>query len=139
MTTLLDTNILIAMLDDNNYFHRWALEKFDELKTEGPMLISDIVYCEASVGMESQEAMDTAIYRLGIDRIPSSNKSLFRAGRAFKRYKQENHGPKLGVLPDYTIGAIAETEGIPLLTTNPSDYVGYFPEIEIIKPTPTAP
>ena len=134
MTTLLDTNMFIAMLDDGHFFHRWAVEKFEERKTEGPLLISDIVYCEASVGMESQEAMDEAIYRLGIDRIGCSNRSLFRAGRAFKRYKEVNQGPKTGVLPDYTIGAIAEVEGIPLLTTNPADYTGYFPEVEIIKP-----
>ncbi|KJE36033.1 hypothetical protein UF64_08100 [Thalassospira sp. HJ] len=137
MTTLLDTNIVIAMLDNNDRFHKWAIEKFNECKTQGPMVISDIVYCEASIGMESLEAMDEAISRLGIDRIPSSNQSLFRAGRAFKHYKEVNRGPKTGVLPDYTIGAIAETAEVPLLTTNPADYTSYFPAITIIDPSAT--
>lgn len=139
MTTLLDTNMVIAMLDNGHNFHGWALKKFQERKAEGPLVISDIVYCEASIGMESQAAMDEAIARLGIDRIESSNSSLFRAGRAYKQYKEVNRGPKTGVLPDYTIGAIAETEGIPLLTTNPSDYIGYFPRVQIIRPDPPPP
>jgi len=138
MTTLLDTNIVIFLLaeetPENKLIREWAIGKFEERKAEGPVIISDIVYCEVSVAMESQAQMDEAVSRLGIDRIPCSDAALFRAGRAFKKYKEENKGPKTGVLPDYIIGAVAEAEGLPLLTTNPRDYTGYFPGLTIIKP-----
>jgi predicted nucleic acid-binding protein len=134
MTTLLDTNIVIALLDQNHHFHAWAVENLEALKTDGPAIVSDIVYCEVSVAMESKEQMDEAITSLGLDRITCRDEALFRAGKAFKRYKDENKGPKMGVLPDFIIGALADAEGIPLWTTNSKDYVGYFPNLDLIVP-----
>ena len=134
MTTLLDTNIVIALLDHEHRFHAWAVEQFEALKADGPTIVSDIVYCEVSVAMESREQMDEAIASLGLDRIPCGDEALFLAGKAFKKYKDDNEGPKLGVLPDFIIGALADAEGIRLWTTNSKDYVGYFPDIDLILP-----
>ncbi len=134
MTTLIDTNIIIAVLDPDEPLHHWAVENLERVKNDGPAIISDIVYCEASVAMISQEQMDEAVLRLGLDRITCSDAALFRAGKAFKKYRGENKGPKLGVLPDFIIGSLAETENLTLLTANPKDYVGYFEKIKIINP-----
>lgn len=134
MTTLLDTNIVIALLDPGDHFHAWAVELFEALKADGPTIVSDIVYCEVSVAMDNREQMDEAITSLGLDRIACSNEALFRAGKAYKKYKDDNKGPKLGVLPDFIIGAVADVEGIPLWTTNSKDYVGYFDDLELIVP-----
>lgn len=139
MTTLIDTNIVIALLDDQDGYHEWAVEKAVELKQQGPLIVSDIVYCESSVAMVRQEDMDEAIHRLGLDRITPSDNALFIAGKAFKRYRDVNKGPKTGVLPDFIIGATAEAMGLPLLTTNPKDFTGYFPNITLIQPTPSVP
>ena len=135
MTTFLDTNIVIALIDEGHTFNPAAVTRFEELKVDGPMIVSDIVYCEVSVAMDSREELDEAISSLGIDRIPSGDEALFRAGKAFKRYKDENKGPKLGVLPDFLIGALADAEGIRLWTTNSKDYVNYFPDVELIVPS----
>lgn len=134
MTTLLDTNIVIALLDQEHFYHAWAVERLEGLRTDGPTIVSDIVYCEVSVAMDSKEQMDEAITSLGIERIACSDKALFRAGKAFKKYRDENKGPKPGVLPDFIIGAVADAEGIPLWTTNGKDFVGYFPELDLIVP-----
>lgn len=139
MTVLVDTNIVIALLDDGNIFHPWARDQVATLMASSPPLIlPDIVYSEVSVAMQTQDEMDRAIGVLGFDRLHPSDAALFRAGKAFKRYREENNGAKLGVLPDYIIGAMAEVLNIPLLTANPKDFVGYFPEIKVIKP-PAAP
>ena len=66
MTTLLDTNIVIALLNPEGHFHDWAVENLEALRTDGPTIVSDIVYCEVSVAMESQEEMDEAIASLGL-------------------------------------------------------------------------
>ena len=134
MTSLLDTNVVIALLDPDDRFHKWAVENLNVGKAQGPAVISDVVYCEASIAMENQGEMDEAIARLGLDRIQCSDAALFQAGRAFKKYKQEHKGPKTGVLPDFMIGSVAESEGLPLLTTNPRDFSGYFPNLAIVSP-----
>ena len=135
MTTLVDTNILIRALDPDDQMHAWCVEKLNECKLNGPVAISDIVYCEFSVGMPSQEATDNAISALAIERMTMSDAALFLGGRAFKRYKDEHQGPKLNVLPDFLIGALAQDQNTPLLTCNPKDFIGYFPEVNVIAPT----
>lgn len=139
MTTLIDTNIVIALLDDADGHHAWAKAKTDELREQGPLIVSDIVYCESSVAMAQREEMDEAIARLGLDRAAPSDNALFIAGKAFKRYKDVNKGQKAGVLPDFLIGATAEAMGLPLLTADPRYFTRYFGTVTLITPNAAAP
>lgn len=134
MTTFVDTAVVIYLLDEEHNLHAWSVDELNKAKKQGPVIIPDIAYSELSVGLPSKEATDQAITRLALERFPCSDQTLFRAGRAFKKYKEENDGPKNNVLPDFLIGAQAETEGSPLLTNNKADFVGYFPEIQLICP-----
>jgi predicted nucleic acid-binding protein len=134
MTTFVDTSVVIYLLDDKSQHHKWSVEELNKAKKSGPVIIPDIAYSELSVGLPSKEATDTAIAELALERYPCSDESLFRAGRAFKKYKEENSGPKNNVLPDFLIGAQASCEKSPLLTNNEDDFVGYFPEITLICP-----
>jgi predicted nucleic acid-binding protein len=134
MSTFLDTNVIIALLDPNHHHHGWSVAQLNKRKTEGPAILCDIVYCEFSVGMKSKEETDDAIELLGLQRLSYSDAALFRAGRAFKNYKDMNKGKKPGVLPDFLVGALAEVANIPLMTANPGDFAKYFPKMKIICP-----
>lgn len=133
MITLLDTNVLICMLNPNEQHHIWSVTEVTASKAKGPVIIADIVYCEFSIGMSSQAYADTAILKLGIERMRCSDAVLFRAGRAYKQYRS-NKGTKLNVLPDFLIGAMAEVLDIPLVTANPRDVLTYFPGVNLLKP-----
>jgi predicted nucleic acid-binding protein len=133
MTTFIDTNILVSILNPKEKLHNWSITKLNECKAQGPAVISDIVYCELSAGMASQNEVDTAIKAFGLQRYASNDAALFRAGAAFKKYKGCK-GTKTNVLPDFLIGALAETVGVPLLTANRKDFVSYFPNLQIIAP-----
>jgi predicted nucleic acid-binding protein len=134
MTTIVDTNIILALLDPADQHHAWAAGEIVVRKALGPAIIPDIVYCEVSVGMGSQADLDEAIKKLDLEREPESDAALFRAGRAFNDYRKTNKGPKLGVLPDFLIGAHAEAANLPLMTANPKDFTGYFPTVVLIQP-----
>ena len=133
MTTFLDTTVLISMMKEDDQFHDWSLAEFENCKANGPAIISDIVYCEFSVGMATKEDADAAVAAFGIERFPRNDTALFRAGVAFKKYRK-NKGQKTNVLLDFIIGALAEVVGAPLITSNPDDFTKYFPGLEIIKP-----
>jgi predicted nucleic acid-binding protein len=133
MTTFLDTNVLIYLLDKNAPHHLWSVSELDKCRENGPAIISDIVYCEFSIGMATREEADAAITELAIERIRGSTEALFRAGRAYKAYK-DNGGRRERVLPDFLIGAIAAVTGAPLITANPADFATYFPGIQLISP-----
>lgn len=136
MTTFLDTNILVYLLDEASPRHQWAKTVTAERRQEGPLIISDIVYSEFSVALESQSNTDDAIRSLALERIAFSDESLFLAGKAYRRYKEENGGPKNNVLSDFLIGAQASAAGVPLVTANPDDFKSYFPAIKLITAEP---
>lgn len=136
MTTFLDTNIIIALLDENHSHHTWSVTELVNRKAEGPAIVSDIVYCEVGVGMADKASLDAAIEALGLERFPSKDEALFRAGQAFLKYRRDHQGQKLGVLPDFLIGAVAEIEETPLMTINSKDFTGYFPGLRLITPPP---
>lgn len=135
MTVLIDTNIVIALLKEDDYHHEWADRMFAQLKaSSAPLIIPDIVYCEASVAMVTQEHIDQAVAQLGLERLSPNEAALFRAGKAFKKYKDENKGEKTGVLPDFLIGAMAEALDVPILTADPKHFVGYFDNLDVVQP-----
>ena len=133
MTAFLDTNILIYLLDPQAQFHTWSVEQLQSCKANGPAVVSDIVYCEFSVGMATQTDVDAAVSQFGLERLRASDAALFRAGQAFAEY-QSRGGNKTNVLPDFLIGALAEVAGAPLVTANHKDFVGYFPNLQVISP-----
>jgi hypothetical protein len=133
MTTFLDTNILIYLTKRDDARHAWAIEQLEAAKVIGPALVADMVYCEFSVAFPDKSSVDAVISAFALERHPTSDAALFRAGKAYLQYRAQD-GRKGNVLPDFLIGAVAEEAGAPLLTANPKDFIGYFPELELIRP-----
>jgi predicted nucleic acid-binding protein len=133
VTTFIDTNVLIAVLRPSEANHRWSVDQLQKCKANGPAIISDIVYCELSIGMATKADLDSTVATLGLERLAESDDVLFRAGLAYKKYRQGG-GTKLNVLSDFLIGALAEVTGAPLITANKKDFVGYFPNVKVICP-----
>jgi predicted nucleic acid-binding protein len=133
MTTFVDTNILLYLLNENEELHQWAKDAVEERKIHGPLIICDVVYSEFSVGMESVERTNEAVAELALERLRFSNEALFHAGKAYKEHKARG-GKRSNVLADFLIGAQAELEDAPLLTNNAKDYASYFPKVTIIQP-----
>jgi predicted nucleic acid-binding protein len=137
MTSFVDTNVVISLLDETHVHHIWCAEQIAEARVVGPIVITDIVYSEFSVGMGSKAHTDEAIKLLAFERHRPSADALYLAGRAFKKYKEENDGPKLNVLPDFIIGAHAYSEDCSLITCNNADFRTYFEHLLIKAPTPS--
>jgi len=131
MTTFIDTNIIVYLLQESSPFHDWA--KNAVANADPPIIASDIVYSELSIGMADIAETDAAISNLAIERLPFSNDALFLAGRAYKKHC-ENGGSKSNVLSDFLIGAQAQAEEAPLLTNDVKNYKSYFPAVVLIKP-----
>lgn len=135
MTTFLDTNVLIYLTTPTDPHHDWAMQQLEACKARGPAIIADMVYCEFSVAFLSKADVDSVVSAFALERYPTTDTALFRAGKAFKQYRSQQ-GTKNNVLPDFLIGAIAEEAGAPLVTLNPKDFVGYFPTVQLISPMP---
>lgn len=135
MTTFFDTSALFAVLNHLEPHHRWSVSQLERCKAHGLVIISDIVYCEFSVGMATQAHVDAAVSQLALERYSNDDEVLFRAGKAFHEYRKKNKGLKTNVLPDFLIGAAAEVAGVALVTANVKDFLSYFPKVQLIKPS----
>jgi predicted nucleic acid-binding protein len=134
MTAFFDSSVLIAVLKDTDVHHAWSVAQLERCQAEGPVIIAEIAYCELSYDMASAEQVDQVVASLALERLPQTSASLFRAAKAFRQYKEENRGPKLSVLPDFLIGALAEVSRAPLVTANAQDFSGYFPNLTLVTP-----
>jgi predicted nucleic acid-binding protein len=131
--TLLDSNVLIDVLDRDPLWEAWSREAIVEALEDGALFINPIAYAEVSIGFPSPEECDWALSERWVERIPLPWPASFLAGRAFVSYKRRG-GPKLAPLPDFFIGAHAAVAGLRLLTRDPTRIRTYFPTVELIAP-----
>jgi predicted nucleic acid-binding protein len=123
MTTLIDTNVLIYLLDPTSNHHQRAQEAFNRCKQNGTIILTDIAYAEFSIGMADKEATDAVVQAFALERVSMTDEALFETGRAFKAYRDRG-GPRDKALPDHYIAAHAKVLGATLLTNNVADYNG---------------
>lgn len=133
MTTFIDTSVIIPLIDESAEHHQWCVAQVESANR--PIVVSDIVYAELSVGMDSKEDVDVVMDKFSFSRLSYSDDALFRAGKAFLQYKRGG-GPRDSLLPDFLVGALAEVTGEPLLTRDSGKVGTYFPDVALIQPAP---
>jgi predicted nucleic acid-binding protein len=131
--TLVDTNVISDILTPGSEWQEWSIERIDECRRKGVLLSNEIVFAELSARLSSEAAVQTVFARLGIafERVPTAG--LFAAGQAYRKYRAAG-GARSNVLPDFFIGAHAQTTGMAILTRDARPYRTYFPDVELITP-----
>ncbi|WFE73304.1 type II toxin-antitoxin system VapC family toxin [Roseinatronobacter sp. S2] len=131
----LDTSALIALLNDDEQAHAAVLREFQKYKSSGMVFITEVVFAEASAGMNSAEELRLALDELGISDLRANDIGLFSAGQVYMEYKRsKGTGKKDGVLPDFMIGAVANANGVALITLNDRDFVSKFNNLAVVNP-----
>ena len=131
--TLIDTNVLLDLATDDPVWADWSVRHLDAAAVKGPLVIDDVVYAELSVGFERIEELDDLLDEAGVTLEEIPREALFLAGKAFRRYRAAG-GARLGVLPDFFIGAHAAVLGLTLLTRDARRYRTYFPSVTMVTP-----
>ena len=132
MPLLVDTNILVDVLTDDARWAEWSIKQL-ETNAETGLIINPVVYAELCFGSPSVEFVDDVVRRFALTYQEIPRQGLFRAAKAFARYKVRK-GTKASVLPDFFIGGHAEATAIPLLTRDTKRLSSYFPGITLICP-----
>ncbi|TWP47448.1 type II toxin-antitoxin system VapC family toxin [Lentzea tibetensis] len=131
--TLVDTCVLLDVVtQDEKWFSRSAAA-LAAAADEGPLVINQIIYAEASVRYASIEEFDELLEDVGFVRSPFSWSVAFLAGKCHVEYRRRG-GVRTSPLPDFFIGAHAATMKLRLLTRDDARYRTYFPTVELIVP-----
>src|SRR3989338_6621547 len=130
---LVDTNVLIDVLEDDPEWADWSIAQLRAQSKVHPLTINPIIYAELSLAFSKVEALDKAIENLGLAVLELPRPALFLAGKAFAQYRRQG-GRANNVLADFFIGAHAAVLGCPLLTRDARRYQTYFHSVKLISP-----
>ena len=133
MSAMLDTNVLLDILTADAKWLDWSTAQFRQAAAAGPILINPIIYAELAAAFDSRADLDHWLRPALFRRLPLPYEAGFRASRAFLDYRRAG-GTKNSPLPDFYIGAHAETAGLTLVTRDVTRYRTYFPKLTLITP-----
>lgn len=138
MTTSIDTNVLIALWDHHDTFHKQVQKTLDEISESSQMVITGVVYAEllASPGRD-EDFIDYFLRRTGIRVDWHIGEEVLRmAGLGFRAYsarRKRGHADQpRRILADFIIGAHAESNGHTLLTLDQRLYKPSFPDLRVL-------
>lgn len=112
----------------------WSLAKLQRARAHQQVAINPIIYAELAPTYDDPVALERFLKAANAWLNPLSSPAAYAAGRAFLRYRQPRGG-KTGVLPNFFIGAQAQTDGRASLTRDVGRYASYFPDVKLITPT----
>jgi predicted nucleic acid-binding protein len=130
---LVDTNVLIDVLEDDPQWADWSLRQLNAQSQVHELAINPVIYAELSLAFDSVVAFDDALEGMGLAVHDLPRPALFLAGRAFLKYRKQG-GAKGNVLSDFFIGAHAAVLGCGILTRDERRYRSYFPTVTLIAP-----
>ena len=130
---LVDTNVLLDILSDDPVWRPWSERSIRDSLVSGVVGINPIIYAETSVSFTDPRELDHYLNSLMLVRFQLPYEAGFLAARAFIQYRRAG-GVRSSPLPDFYIGAHAETQGLTLLTRDIRRYQTYFPAVKLVTP-----
>lgn len=138
MTTAVDTNVLVALWNEDDALNTMARAALDAAFERGGLVIAAPVFAELLALPSRKEAfLDSFFRQTGISVDWDLHEAIWRAaGRAFQAYvarrrKQRELGSRR-ILADFLIGAHALQNGFGLLTLDDRLYRAAFPRLSIV-------
>ena len=134
MTTLVDANVLIDLIEGTSDWYGWSEQHFLQAASVGRLFINAIVYAEIARDFAAQSDVADFLRELRIAADPIDLDMAFQASQAHARYREAG-GQRSATLPDFFIGAHAHVRGWTLLTRDSKHIQTYFPDVKLISPS----
>ena len=129
---LVDSCVLIDVFDFDARWNEWSVEALNNCKNEG-LRINAVIYAEVAPSFESRSLFDSTLETQALIYSDINPASAWRAAQAYEEYRQ-NKGAQKMILPDFYIGAQAETMKWAVLTRDQARFRTYFPLVRLLSP-----
>ena len=130
---LVDSNVLLDIIKCDPQWLPWSRSVLTDALLNGAVFVNPLIYAELSIMSQTSALLDRILGVLGIERAELPWEAAHLAGQAFVQYRRRGGG-KTSPLPDFYIGAHAQTAGFKLLTRDVNRYRTYFPSVHLITP-----
>lgn len=136
---LLDTNVLIYSAERESPFHDWARETIAEAVSGEGAAINPVVLAELCVGDLEPGTVSDRIRSWGVAilDLPAAAAPLCASAYSAYRKRREAHSGSVSriPLPDFFIGAHAQTMGWILATADEGRFRTCFPRLTLRMPS----
>lgn len=137
---VVDSNILIDVMDRDPIWFEWSARQLTEASRAGRVAINHIVVAEVAPFAGALDVFLDSIESMGLEVEPLCNQSAYAAGTAFRKYRRiRDQTAAKTILPDFLIGGHAFTLDASILTRDPRFYRTYFPTVPLITPDRAEP
>ena len=130
---IVDSNVIFDLWDRDPLWSSWSAQQMRSLAALHDLAINALIYAEISARFSSQQKLDEAVDELGLIVLEVPREAAFLAGKAFLQYRRQG-GNRSTVLPDFFIGAHAQSLHCAILTRDTRPYATYFPAVPLIAP-----
>ena len=133
MISAIGTNVLLDILIPNEAFADAATSIIEDAANQGSLVVCDIVYAEICIQFPTRRECDHFFDSNEI-RIESPDRAAhFLASRIWREYRSQG-GKRNRILPDFLIGAHAQTQANRPISRDRGFYLILFPKLAIIDP-----
>ena len=130
---LLDTNVLLDIATKDLAWVEWSESQYLLASAHGPIVINPVIYAELSPAFATEADLDAWVEPGVFQRSALPYDCCWLAGQAFVKYRRAG-GTKTSPLPDFFIGAHAESSRLTVVTRDPTRFRTYFPSVVLITP-----
>jgi predicted nucleic acid-binding protein len=130
---LVDSNVLIDILDNDPRWHSWSMPQLEKAAGVGPVFINHVILAEVAPHHGNLASFHAQLDAMMIEVRSLTDDGAFASGLAFLEYRKRRHGTN-AVLADFLIGGHAQSVSATLLTRDPRFYRSYFPDVPLITP-----
>ncbi len=139
--TIIDSCIIIDVLSNDSFTEPSKIAMVNQAKTTR-LYAPDIVFSEVCCAFHDLSDVQEIFQELDIHMVHLNQEELFLAASGFIKFLKRNRKTKKQqlrsqkrILPDFYVGALASSQGIPLLTRDTKrKWKLDFPNIQIITP-----
>lgn len=133
VTILVDTNVLVDVLQDDPTWFEWSAAQMRSLSIVHRLAVNPIIYAELAMSYDSLDGLEEVMETSGLAFEEMPRDALFLASKAHLQYRRRG-GQRQQVLPHFFIGAHAAVNGWPLLSRDAARFKTYFPALRVIAP-----
>ncbi len=137
-SVIVDANVWLDILAEDPLWLEWSAAGLRNARDGGRILVNPIICAEIAPAFDFDwPRLDAWLMQAGVQKEPLPFEASTVAAAAHREYRARG-GTRTAPLPDFYIGAHAETEGHTLLTRDAARYRTYFPDVALICPAQSA-
>ena len=133
MVTAVDSSVLLDVLMDDPARGGASLAALRGARQLGSLIICPVVWVEVRAFFSDSAKMAAAFDEAGLAFDPFDRDCADLAGRAWRDYRRRG-GTRTHLVPDFLVGAHAQTRGGRLLTRDRGFYRRCFSGLRIVEP-----